>query len=918
MPPYAGTPLAWCLVIWAAVSLGVACGRTSIVPAGEGGLGAGELERCNQRDDDYDGRVDEAFRDTRGRYVDDAHCGACGNACSEPIAHAAVQGCTLLDEAPACAALRCEPGYGVAQSGRCVALGDRACMTCRTDRDCGPLASGVCLTLPTGQYCSIRCDDGCPDGYVCGAIAGGDEYCLPAHGDCACDPGRSFARACVVTGPEATCLGHERCDAGELTACTADREQCDGTDDDCDGRIDEDFVDEHGAYSRDDAHCGGCGIDCGALGELDARELRCGGDPYAPRCVLACPDAADGVQVGDRLDADGQAESGCECIVQSDRDAPDQRLSAEGIDENCDGADGDVRESFYVAPGGDDSGPGSPTRPFASITRGVEAATATLRSTESAVAMSASASSGGSALPMNGSAPSGWRASSGGSALPMNGSARASVRVGADAAQVPMVARPHVLVAAGTYIEHVRLPVGVQLHGGYRRDFTLRDPTLFEVAIIAPGGSPGGVGLDVDAAGDLDTVVEGLRVQGASAEQPGQPAIALRVVGAGSRLALRELVLHAGRAGAGQPGAHGSAAGSAADGGEGEPPHSAREDAAHSCIEEPDNQTRGGAGGVGRCSTREVSGGDGGSASCPRFATLASAGRPGLGAGAGAPGQGGSAVSAPVTDPSVCAGICCGLADFNAPPLPVRASAGERGAPGVDGVPGLACSDPLGRFDDDGWRAGTAQAGTAGTPGSGGGGGGAGGGVELAWQAEAFCAFADGIAGAGGGGGAGGCGGDAGGAGESAGPVIAALIAVDSRQGGGSPRLERLTFETEPAADGGDGGSGGDGGLGGRGGSGGALSRDQLTTPTLAGAAPGERGGEGGRGGTGGGGGGGCGGSSVGLWLTGIGADSPLVAAVRSESVFRLGAVGRGGRGGGGVVTAADGVEGRSVDVVVR
>ena len=38
-------------------------------------------ETCNGRDDDCDGRVDEDFLDSRGRYVKNEHCGACTTAC---------------------------------------------------------------------------------------------------------------------------------------------------------------------------------------------------------------------------------------------------------------------------------------------------------------------------------------------------------------------------------------------------------------------------------------------------------------------------------------------------------------------------------------------------------------------------------------------------------------------------------------------------------------------------------------------------------------------------------------------------------------------------------------------------------------------------------------------------------------------
>lgn len=52
-----------------------------------GGLSACEPaldERCNERDDDCDGVVDEGFVDARGRYASAEHCGACGQVCAPP------------------------------------------------------------------------------------------------------------------------------------------------------------------------------------------------------------------------------------------------------------------------------------------------------------------------------------------------------------------------------------------------------------------------------------------------------------------------------------------------------------------------------------------------------------------------------------------------------------------------------------------------------------------------------------------------------------------------------------------------------------------------------------------------------------------------------------------------------------------
>src|SRR5215468_5138989 len=68
-------------------------------------------ESCNGLDDDGDGQVDEEFRDARGNYVSDEHCGRCGRTCDQPIANAVTVGCELLGDAPVCVARSCKPGF---------------------------------------------------------------------------------------------------------------------------------------------------------------------------------------------------------------------------------------------------------------------------------------------------------------------------------------------------------------------------------------------------------------------------------------------------------------------------------------------------------------------------------------------------------------------------------------------------------------------------------------------------------------------------------------------------------------------------------------------------------------------------------------------------------------------------------------
>jgi hypothetical protein len=826
-----------------------------------------EPERCDFLDNDLDGEVDEEFRDDVGRYVDDAHCGTCGASCAGMVPGALGTACALVGEVPACVVTACEPGWMPLTTGRaCVPWDARLCAACIDDGDCGAFDAARCADVGGELRCTIACDEpgaACPDGWVCR-----DDRCEPSGGSCRCEPGLFFTLSCDSPTPAGDpCLGTARCEDGVLSECLAAEEICDGRDDDCDGETDEGFRDVRGQYTLDPRHCGACGVDCTAT-RLPEGELVCGGDPYGPRCQLLCEDTLDGIQPGDRLDADLIVGNGCECAV-TDLDDAAGPIHAYGpdLDRNCDGADGVVVRSLYVAPDGNDASPGSPLYPLRTIGEGLR------RAAES----------------IDGDDP-----------------------------------RIDVFVAAGTYLELVRVPDGVRLHGGYRNDFLGLEPDAFITQVVAPdaSGAPGGAALATDrGVGERETVVEGIRFRGGDAPGPGIPAFGAYVEAPGPRLVLRYVEIRAGQGGAGSHGSSGSAGTTPTVASRpGDPPRAAVEDSAHECRLDTANRVAGGPGGTNLCDGRDVGGGAGGSASCPVFGSTqpgGSAGRSVPGASGGMGGPGGWDCEGPVTHDPCPSWICCGLADFTVPGEYELAGDGGNGRDGTAGSPGTACADPLGDLDGGVWTAGAAAAGGRGNPASGGGGGGGGGSARMNWYA-ADCPFADGLGGGGGGGGAGGCGGSGGEPGVSGAPSIALVIDF----GGDPPRmpvLEDVLLLAGQGGMGGRGGAGGDGGLGGLGAPGGEVPRSERTTPTLAGPSQGGHGGKGGNGGSGGGGGGGCGGSSVGVWALLRGARDPGVAAAVAEGSRVSGLRGgRGGRGGPGAAPGADGADGVERDVVVE
>jgi hypothetical protein len=542
--------------------------------------------------------------------------------------------------------------------------------TCNAlDDDC----NGATDDLPgVGSPCAIANDAGqclgkqacSPKGLTCVAQIPSVETCNGLDDDCdgTTDDDVGAGLPCGSTNTFGTCTGVVVCSGAKGLSCNAKvpgAEVCDGLDDDCNGVTDDDWLDSTGIYSTP-AACGSCQGVC-------AKPLGANAIPtcMGSTCSLACESGW--------VDMDANLGNGCECLFVSDFDEPD------GVDQNCDGIDGDISKAVFVAKTGADGNPGTRELPVASIQKALGIA--------------------------------------------------------------ELASKRDVYVAGGVYTGSVDLIAGVSLYGGYGPGFAERDTVSHQTAIvgIAPTSGPSVAVRCTGISGVGQTTrVDGLTILSANAKAAGESSYGLLSDGCDDRLQVTYLQIGAGDGAAGSAGLPGQNGPKGVLGSSG----IKAKDIGHDLCA-PTDASPGGPGGLQECGGSDASGGHGGTTvcpsfdednptpMCPSFPYLQSVQQVEIGSkGAGPGGGGGGVPGADAYIDSYKGKVtqCQGNSSCNTCHVPVKqlyGDDGEHGATGTMGEAGPGCKSLQGKVIDGKWV--PIAGGDGGLGLSGGGGGGCGG-----------------------------------------------------------------------------------------------------------------------------------------------------------------------------------------------
>ena len=291
------------------------CLRTGVnLCAADGGsvvcdavVGMPAAERCDARDNDCDGVADEGFV-------------GLNNACTVGAGACLRQGVNLCDAGGA--GVACSAQVGMPSAELCNAIDDDC--DGRTDEDHPTLNRACEVGVGACRQVGVQVCQANGAGTQCDAVAGAPvaERCNGIDDDCdgrvdetfpnvgaACDAGVGDCRR----GGVVVCTANGAGSACDAVAAAPAADVCDYRDNNCDGRVDENFVDAQNRYNRV-TDCGACGADCNDQWAPNPAAFG-----VAPLCRVAGAVAQCGFTcLAGFLDADNVAENGCELAVDAD------------------------------------------------------------------------------------------------------------------------------------------------------------------------------------------------------------------------------------------------------------------------------------------------------------------------------------------------------------------------------------------------------------------------------------------------------------------------------------------------------------------------------------------------------------------------------------------------------------------------